>query len=74
MCTFLRRHFARNPLVESRNVGCFLGLEVIGPLSNNPATAKKTSVKKCVRAASNLMRIPSRSIRQMLANFSGVKI
>ena len=37
------------------------------------ATATKALVKKCVRAASNLItRIPSRSI-QMLANFSGVE-
>ena len=33
----------------------------------------ETSVKKCVRAGSNFIAfIPSRSIRQMLANLSGV--
>ena len=37
------------------------------------ATAMKTSVKKCVCAASNLITcIPSCSISQMLANFSRV--
>ena len=25
--SFLRRHFAEKPLVTSRNVGCFLGLQ-----------------------------------------------
>jgi len=38
------------------------------------ATATKTSVKKCVLAALNFIAlIPSRSIYQMLANFSGVE-
>ena len=37
-------------------------------------TATKTSLKKWIRAASNFTaRIPSRSIREMLANFSGVE-
>ena len=37
-------------------------------------TATKTSVTKCVRAASNFMaRFPSHSVRQMLENFSGVE-
>ena len=39
------------------------------------ATATKTSVKKCVRAGSNFIAfMPSRSIRQMSANLSGVGI
>ena len=38
------------------------------------ATATKTSVENGVRAASNFItRFPSRSIREMLANFSGVE-
>ena len=38
------------------------------------ATAAKTSVKKWIRAAQNFFPpIPSRSICQMLANFSGVE-
>ena len=38
------------------------------------ATATKTPVKKCVRASLNLIAlIPSPSIREMLANFSGVE-
>ena len=39
------------------------------------ATATKTSVKKRVRAALNFIAlIPSRTIRQMLPNFSGVEL
>ena len=38
------------------------------------AMVAKTSLKKWIRAASNFIAlIPSRSIRQMLANFSGVE-
>ena len=37
-------------------------------------TATKTSLKKWIRAASNFIAlIPSRLIRQMLANFGGVE-
>lgn len=38
------------------------------------ASAMKMSVKKCIRAASNLLlRTQSHSICQMLGNFSGVE-
>ena len=48
---------------------------VLESLSNNGGDGyTKTSVKKCVLAALNFITlIPSRSIHQMLANFSGVE-
>ena len=43
--------------------------------NNNSATATKMSVEKRVRAALNFIAlIPSRKIRQMLANFPGVEV
>ena len=50
--------------------------DVTGSLSNKltTATARKTSFKKWIRAASNFIAlIPSRLIRQKLAIFSGVE-
>lgn len=44
-------------------------------LNNNSATATKMSVEKRVLTALNFIAlIPSRKIRQMLANFPGVEI
>ena len=52
----------------------FLGTSRLRSLSNNDSDGYKNLLKKWIRAASNLIAlIPSRSVRQMLAVFSGVE-
>ena len=54
----------------------FLGdvFVVVAVFASSTATVTETSVYKCVRVVSKLIAlIPSRSIRQMLANFSGLE-
>ena len=52
-----------------------VALDKIGSLTTTKVTATKTSFEKWIRAASNLITFnPSRSIRQMLADYSGVQV
>ena len=75
------KHTAITPVFEtySSNLQCMLSkdltrFEFAKGEATTTAMVTKTSLKKWIRAASNFIGlIPSRSVRQMLANFSRVE-